>query len=151
MGLEPAEIIEEAKKFTAKQIVVIITLVAGALTAISFVEDRYAKNKEIKAELENTRSDIKKINEEMKQQVTTLSVLVGQMSAILNSGSGRIVQPINVPSSAPPLTPEILEAIERSRPKVTGNEAAVSIQNDLIKQQAVIAEQKKRLRENNQR
>jgi hypothetical protein len=145
MGLDPEEIIEESKKFTAKQIAVIIALIVASVTGVLFFEDRYAKNKEIKSELDVTKNEIKRINDEMKTQVTTMSVLIGQMSAILNSGSGRIIQPINIPSTAPALTPEILSQIEAARPKISGNDAAVSLQNDLLKQQASIAEQQKRL------
>lgn len=146
MGLEPAEIIDEVKKFTGKQIVAVAAIILGILGAVSFVENRYAKFKETKDEIETIRNDIKKINEEMKLQVSTLSVLVGQMSAILNSGSGRVVQPMVIPHSAPPLTPEVIANIEASRPKINNNEGAVAIQNDLIKQQAVIVEQNKRLK-----
>ena len=148
MPINPEEVIEETRKFTSKQLAVIIGMIVGAVTGTLFIEDRYAKTKETKAEIEATRGEIKRINEEMKVQVTTLSVLLGQMSAILNSGSGRVVAPIKLPEHAPPLTPEVLSQIERDRPKVEGNDAAVILQNDILKQQAAVTNQQKRLESN---
>lgn len=150
MSLSIPEILDELKKLTVKQMIAIGLVAIALYKVVAFVEERYAKATEIKTEVEVIRTDIKKINEEMKTQITTLSVLVGQMSAILNSGSGRVVQPLTVPHDAPPLTPKVLADIEAARPKVTGNEGAVAIQNDLVKQQAIIAEQKKRLKDSNQ-
>jgi hypothetical protein len=136
--MDPKEIIEETRKFTAKQLAVIVTLVTTAVTGVFFVEDRYAKE-------QRTKDEIKRLNDEMRTQVTTLSVLLGQMSTILNSPSGRFNAPVAIPSTAPALTPEIISQIEASRPKISGNDAAVALQNDLLKQQATVVEQQKRL------
>ena len=137
--------IDVLKNSTGKQIAVIFTLVGFILGGVYFIENRYAKIQETKTDIESTRVEIKKINEDFRTQIITLSVLTGQMSALLNSGSGRVVVPMKIPDIAPQLTPEILAEIEASRAKVSGNEAAIKMHNELLKQQSAITEQLRRL------
>lgn len=130
---ETEEIIDTVRKFSSKQIAVIISIVILCVTSVLFVEDRYAKTKVMKEQLAD-------LNGKLSNQILLLASINGYLEGLQMRSAGLDYEKSSKVNR--PMSKEEKEWIEQNRPKLNNAQyEAAQLQNKLVQQRAKINEQ----------